>query len=412
MATLVVLIPPRRRTPDGSTGRAATDYAWVRSNDGLSMSREGRSPATLLPKADTVVAVLGDADVAWHRVTLPKAPAQRLRAALVGVLEDALLDEPDTVHLAVAPQASAGQPTWVAAVHRPWLQTELAALERAKVFVDRVVPAAWPDAPPSGHFAEVVPGDAGEAGDIALTWAHADGVVALRLKGSLARSLLPADAVAAGARFSATPAAAAPAERWLGAPVRVMSPGERALTAARSLWNLRQFDLAPSNRGTRAVADALRHLRSAAWRPARIGVALLLLVQIVGVNLWAWRQGASVEAKRAQQVSLLRETFPQVRSVLEPPTQMQRETDALRTAAGRPGDTDLEPLLAAAAAAWPDERGPVETMRFEPGRLTLSSAGWSPEQVQRFRGTLQRAGWQVDAQDGRLVVSRARGGAA
>ena len=51
-------------------------------------------------------------------------------------------------------------------------------------------------------------------------------------------------------------------------------------------------------------------------------------------------------------------------------------------------------------------------MRFEPGRLTLSAAGWSAEQIEQFRGTLQRGGWQVDAQDGRLVVSRARAGSA
>ena len=404
MSTLVVLIPARRRSAEPATPtRGGGDYVWVRSSDAINVTHEGRSPASLLPKADHVVAVLADADVAWHRVTLPKAPAARMRAALVGVLEDALLDEPDTVHLALPPQANGGQPAWIAAVHKPWLKAELAALERAKVFVDRVVPSAWPDEPATGHFAEVH--DAASAGDMALTWAHAGGVVTLRLQGTLARALLPADA-ATGARFSATPAVAAPAERWLGAPVVVMSAGARALLASRSLWNLRQFDLAPTARGTRALTGLWRRLRSPSWRPARVGLAGLLVAQVVGLNLWAWRQSATIDAKRQQTAALLRATFPQVRAVLDAPTQMQREVDALRAAAGRPGEADLEPLLAAAAAAWPQGRGAVESLRFEPGRLTLSAAGWSAEQIEQFRGLLQRGGWQVQAQDGRLSLSR------
>ena len=63
------------------------------------------------------------------------------------------------MHFAVAPDAVAGQPAWVAAIDLAWLRAELAALEKANVFVDRVVPAAWPDDPPSGHFAEAHPLD-------------------------------------------------------------------------------------------------------------------------------------------------------------------------------------------------------------------------------------------------------------
>ena len=32
--------------------------------------------------------MIQEADVSWHRITLPKAPASRLRMALVGVLEE------------------------------------------------------------------------------------------------------------------------------------------------------------------------------------------------------------------------------------------------------------------------------------------------------------------------------------
>jgi len=419
MSTLVVQIPPRSRLRS-SLGAAApeasglaTDYVYVSSPDGLALEAQGHCAASLLPKATTVIAVLGDADVSWHRITLPKAPAARLRAALGGVLEDALLEEDDDVHLALAPAATPGQPTWVAAVSRRWLRAELAALEKADVFVDRVVPMAWPDDPPIGHFAETEVDPGSTAHGIALHWAHADGVASVRLQGGLARALVPSPAPAE-TRWSATPGAVAAAEQWLGSPVRVMAPGQRLLQAARSLWNLRQFDLARRTRGGRALRDSARKFFSPAWRPVRFGIVGLVVAQIVGLNLWAWHQRSEIEAKQLAMQTLVKTTYPNVSAQdvqRDADAVMQRETQALRTLAGKPGDADLEPMLQAAASAWPADRPPVETMRFEPGRLTLTAPGWSDAQIAQFRGLLRTSGWAVESTEGRLILSRARPGA-
>ena len=420
MSTLVVQIPPRPRLHSNASNappeasRLATDYVYVSSPDGLALEAQGHCAAALLPKATTVIAVLADADVSWHRITLPKAPAARLRAALGGVLEDALLEDADDVHLALAPEAVAGLPTWVAAVSRRWLRAELAALEKADVFVDRVVPMAWPDEPPIGHFAETEVDPGSTAHGIALHWAHPDGVASVRLQGGLARALVPSPAPAE-TRWSATPGAVAAAEQWLGAPVRVMLPGQRLLQAARSLWNLRQFDLARRNRGTRALRDSARRFFSPEWRPVRWGIAALVVAQIVGLNVWAWHQRGVIEARQLAMQTLVKATYPNVSPTdvqRDADAVMQRETQALRTLAGKPGETDLEPMLQAAASAWPSERPPVETMRFEPGRLTLAAPGWSNEQIAQFRGLLRTTGWSVDVSEGRLVLSRARPGAA
>ena len=418
MSTLVVQIPPRSRlrssggAEPGASG-LATEYAYVASPDGLALESQGHCAAALFPKATTVIAVLADADVSWHRITLPKAPGARLRAALGGVLEDALLEDADDVHLALAPAAAPGQPTWVAAVSRRWLRAELAALEQADVFVDRVVPMAWPDDPPIGHFAETTVDPGSAAHGIALHWAHPDGVASVRLQGGLARALVPSPAPAE-TRWSATPGAVAAAEQWLGGPVRVMAPGQRLLQAARSLWNLRQFDLARRNRGTRALRESARKFFSPEWRPARWGLAALVVAQIVGLNLWAWHQRGAIDARQLAMQNLVKSTYPNVSPndvQRDAEAVMQRETQALRTLAGKPGETDLEPMLQAAASAWPADRPPVETMRFEPGRLTLSAPGWSNEQVAQFRGLLRSGGWAVESSEGRLVLSRARPGA-
>ncbi|HMC17237.1 MAG TPA: type II secretion system protein GspL, partial [Albitalea sp.] len=398
MSLLVIQIPPRQRLRSQDSGgseadaaRAGQEFVYAASPDGLFLQAEGQGPATLLPKADNIVAVVADTDIGWHRITLPKAPASRLRAALTGVLEEAVLEDIDVTHLAIAPGAVPGQPTWVAALNRPWLRAQLAVLEKAGVFVDRVVPSAWPDDPPSGHFAETGAANNGSAQGVTLTWSHPDGVATLRLHGGLARAVVPLPAPT-GTRWSATPGAASAAEQWLGTTVNVMPPSQRLLQAARTLWNLRQFDLARRSRGIRALRDGMRRLLSPAWRPVRIGLAALVVVQIVGLNLWAWHQNAAIRDKRETMVKLLQTTFPQVRAVIDAPIQMRREVETMRAKAGKPNDTDFEPMLQAAAAAWP-QTAPVDRLRYEPGKLNLAAANWTPPQIEEFRARLRPAGW-------------------
>jgi general secretion pathway protein L len=414
MSTLVIQLSPRTRlrargpASDGAGVRTSGEYAFVTTNDGFTIQSQGQCAPALLPKAVSVVAVLAETDVAWHRITLPKAPASRMRAALVGVLEDSLLEDAEDVHLALAPTAAAGQLTWVAAVDRAWLSAELAALEKAEVFVDRVVPMTWPDDPPSGHFAETAADESGPTQGIALHWAHPDGVASLRLDGALARAMLPQTNLRA-ARWSANPATAAAAEAWLGVPVSVMPPGERSLQAARSLWNLRQFDLVHTNRGARAMREGMRKFFGPAWRPARWGLAALVVLQLAGLNLWAWQQRSQVDSRRLELQKLVKATFPRVTEIeLQRDTiaVMEREAQALRAQAGRAGDTDLETMLNAAASAWPADRPPVATLRYEPGKLTLAAAGWSDAQVEQFRSLLTPSGWRVEAQAGLLTLRR------
>jgi len=201
---------------------------------------------------------------------------------------------------------------------------------------------------------------------------------------------------------------------WRARCCRRRPPSPRAgpprRRATRSLWNLRQFDLAARHRGARALRDAWLRFLSPGWRPVRWGIAGFVLLNLVGLNLWAWHQRGAITAKQQAMVELLRTTHPKVRAVIDPPVQMQRETETLRAMAGKPGDSDIEALLAAAASAWPAGRPPADTVRFEPGRLTVSATGWTPEQVAQFRNQLKPGGWQVEFDAGRIVVSRASRG--
>lgn len=420
MTLLVILLPAPPRA-DAPAGAEPAMLDWLLSPDGLAVGKRGSGDVADLPPADTVVAVAPADAVAWHRPVCPKAPANRLRAALGGLLEEQLLTDDEDVHLALAPRPVAGQPVWVAAMHKPWLRNWLDQLATAGRVVDRLVPALAPalgeadETPPSGHIhlaQQLAHGWQAEGNDdpaLQLAWSDADGAASLPLTGSLARGLLP-QWQARETVWSATPAAAAAAERWLGAPVAVRSEAEMALTAVRTAWNLLQFDLAPRHRGSLAAGNLWRTLSSPGWAPARWGLLALVVVQVAGLNLRAWQQRSALDQQRSAQLSLLRTAHPQVRGVLDAPLQMRTETAALRSAAGVPGDDDFETLLAAAAAAWPEGQPPAAQLRFEPGRLSLPGAGWNPPQVDALRQRLGALGWALDQADGRLVIRKAAAG--
>ncbi len=418
MSILIIQLPARTRLgadqAAAEAGAAAApvapkEYSYVLSADGLSVLRQGRCTAPLLPAADSVVAVMAATDISWHRLTLPKAPQARLRAALASMLEEALLDDPDDMHLAVAPMAKVGQPTWIAAVNHTWLTGQLMALEKAKVRVERVVPGVSPDEPASAYFHEVhdTGGSEAESGaEMLLTWSSADGVATWPVSGSLARGLLP-DPLPVQARFFATPPVASPAERWLGRAVTVQSQPEHMLLAARSLWNLLQFELTARSKGLYAVTDQWRRVMSPQWRPARVGVLALVAAQVLGLNLWAWHQKQQVKLKRAEMIQVLKTAHPQVVAVLDAQAQMQKETESLRALAGQAGDNDLEALMGALAVAWPAEQ-PVVGLQYDGSSLVLMPpATWGPGEIEQLRGRLGGAGLSLEFADGRLTVRRA-----
>lgn len=402
MSILIVLVPPRARAAAGGEPVAAADtrstaWPWLLSVDGRSVAAQGEGGVAEWPPSDETVAVLADTDVAWLQAPLPKAPAARLPQALLGLLEERLLDEQP--HFALAPGAVAGQDGWIAVVDRPWLAATLQALEAAGRAPQRVVPLLQPTQTPQGHFSA----DPLDANRLRLAWSDARGAVALSVDGGLARSLVDT----AGARWSAAPACAAAAQAWLGHPVAALGDGERLLRAAAGGWNLRQFGLAARRHGSARLAHAWRGFRGPGWRPVRLGLLALLALNLAGLNAWAWQQQAALSVRRQSMVDLLRQTHPQLRAILDPVLQMDRETDRLRAAAGQPGEDDLETLLAVAAAAWPDDEPPVRELQFEPGRLVLAIEGWDAARSAALRDQLAPAGWRVDAEGGRLTLRRA-----
>jgi len=405
MSTLIILLAAQPRLAASSAaGHAAPDeFDYVLSIDGQRVTDRGRAPASELPRAALVVAVLRPGDVAFQRVSVPKAPAARMRAALVGVMEEALLEDEEEVHLALAPDAKPGGEHWVAVVNKPWLRAQLDALETGDVPLDRAVPSWWPDEGVAGHtFREGGPDDPAR-----LAWRDDAGVLCVPLASPVARSLLTALAEDTVVRWTATPDTALDASEFVGMPVATVTDEDQALRAARSGWNLLQFDLAPQRRGVKLVRDvAARFAFDPAWRVTRRGLFALVAVTLLGLNIRALQESHRIAQKKAALTAAVAEAFPNVKNIYDPAGQAQQQIDLLRAAAGRPGDGDIETLLQAAESAWPQGHSPVENLKFEPGRLTLPATGWTPQEIERFTTQLRAANVDVRSDGGKVVLSR------
>ena len=404
MSTLIILLAaqPRLAAPTTAGHVAPAEFDYVLSTDGTRVTEHGRAAPSALPRAALVVAVLRPGDVAFQRVAVPKAPAARMRAALTGVMEEGLLEDEDDVHLALAPDAKPGGEHWIAVVNKPWLRAQLDALEFGNVALDRAVPSWWPDQGVAGHtFREGGPDEPAQ-----LAWRDDAGVLCVPLVSPVARALLSALPEDTVVRWTATPETALDASEFVGMPVASVTDEEQALRAARSGWNLLQFELAPQRRGVKLVRDlTARFAFDPAWRVTRLGLLALVAVTLLGLNIRAFQESHRIAQKKAALGTAVAAAFPNVKTIYDPAAQAQREIDTLRAAAGKPGDGDIETLMQAAESAWPQSHSPIESLKFEPGHLTLPAVGWTPQEIERFTTQLRAASVDVQSGSGKLVLS-------
>jgi general secretion pathway protein L len=115
-------------------------------------------------------------------------------------------------------------------------------------------------------------------------------------------------------------------------------------------WNLAQFDFRPQARWSQRLQAAARALCFAReWRLARVALAVLVLVQIIGLNVWAWRDRAALQSQREQIAKVLTQTYPETKAVVDAPLQMERALARQRVASGVPDSKSLEAQLASKA---------------------------------------------------------------
>ncbi|GLS15776.1 type II secretion system protein GspL [Hydrogenophaga electricum] len=394
---MLILTPSLSQPPLAPGVPEAWD--WVTSTDGREPLRHGSGPLASVPDDPDVVLCLPPRRVAWHRVVWPKVPAGKWRAALEGLLEERLLDDVADTHLALPAERRPGQPLWVAACHAPWLRSCLQVLEAANRPAGRIVPLMAPGAGPEGveHWVHL------EHGQPWVGTRSADGVLLLPLHGTEpgAHPRETADV------WLAEPAAAPAAEQRLGHAVALRTLAQQQLQATQSDWNLAQmgFSLSKGARQQQRLRAAWRAWRShPAWRPARWGLAALLVIHIAGLNALAWQERQRQRDQQQQLDAAVREAAPGVTLVIDGPAQLRREVQRLQRAGGLLGEGDLETLLNAIDPGEAAQLPVPRSIEFANGRTTLTEWNGDAAALEARRAALAAQGWQTRLDGPALVL--------
>ncbi|NBQ88721.1 MAG: general secretion pathway protein GspL [Betaproteobacteria bacterium] len=396
MGALIVLLPP-------VAASAAVDYDFAVCSAAPAVVRHGRAQLSALPAVagqhETVVVVPAQ-QLSWHRVTLPRGtPRQgpRLRQVLEGLIEEQLLDDPADLHLALVPGADLGivDTDWVCVCERAWLASHLQALEAAGRPAQRIVAEAAPSASPQLSID-------GEEDRPRALYSDAAGLIACPLAAA-AWPPLPEDLV-----ITTAPATAARAE-LLGRRVQLQGSAQRWMAAWRADVDLAQQEFATSGgrRAWQRLGARWQSLwRAPQWRPLRWGVALLVLVHLVGLNAWAQRERSTLAAKQDAARRVLLDTFPKIAVVIDAPLQMERELALLRQATGAASARDLEPLLGALARALPAGRT-ATSIDYGDSGLRLGGLQLNAAEMTALTQSLAASGVSAHA-EGDLLVLRAQ----
>jgi general secretion pathway protein L len=395
----VLIVCPLTWPVAGQPGTGSTQWLWVQSRDGLTPIAHGTDPTALLPRDNDLVLVLPALFLSWHRVVLPRIQSSRMRQALDGLLEDRLLADPATLHLALEPQAQAGQSAWVAACDKATLQHWLAQLQAAQRPASRLAPELPPQA--SAGLQALT-----QNGQAWLMWTGPNGVLHWPLPDAAAQ------APAAGALATlnhwlvetpaserrAEPACAALAEALIQQPMQVEPADQRLLRCTQGAWDLAQFDLRLSSaeRRRQGMLQGLRQLWHApVWRPTRWGVAALIASMLLGLNLLAWQERKNLADLHTQVHQLLTTTFTHVTLVLDAPLQMHRELATLQRSRGGSSPDDLEALLQDLAHT-PGTPPTILSIDHSATETRLKLAPAADGAVSTLREALGQKGWRTE----------------
>jgi general secretion pathway protein L len=404
LSTLIVLLPPRDPAVPSQEWQLP-ELPFVLLDKSGRTQRAGRSALALLPRASSTVLMVAARDLLMMPATLPPLKGPRLRQALPNIVEDQLIQDPQTCHIALDPQPLSKGRRLLAIVDRGWFRficeafaaaghrsvravpvtrclppapvvatpledVELASAELQPAVAAKLA-AGLPIAPPAPVVAAVLGTVVSTAPALLAEIAPDSSTTRVELaiaRGSQGEGLaVPATAVNATLAALAgdapvslylltevpgnEPGMGSSAQAKLAAQVTGTRPLPFEQLARRALecrFDLCQFEFA--TQPWRLDRATLRRLRL----PALLAAAAVV-VAIVGANVQWMMLAHQRDAINTQMTELLLNTFPKTTVVLDAPDQMSRQMQQLRVAAGELSPDDFLSLAAGLARSL----GPV-----------------------------------------------------
>ncbi len=167
MSTLTVLLPPRDPAVPSQEWQLPEMPFLLLDKSGRK-ERAGRAALAFLPRASTTVLIVAARDMLMLGATLPPLKGPRLKQALPNVVEDYLIQDAQTCHIALDPQPLAGGKRMLAIIDRGWFRFIVEAFNAAGHRNLRAVPVTrcLPSPPSSEPLPEPVlaEGEAAAAG--------------------------------------------------------------------------------------------------------------------------------------------------------------------------------------------------------------------------------------------------------
>ncbi len=370
MTTLIVMMPSRDPTVTSQEWQWPELPFLLLDKTGRTQ-REGRASLALLPRASSTVLLIAARDLLMVSTSVPPLKGPRLRQALPNVIEDHLIQDAQSCHLALDAQPLADGRQVVAAIDRGWFRFIVDGFTAAghrnlrAVPVTRCLPQAVPEPIAAEPVADAslavaaqpvvacVFGPAMQTAPELLVGA-APSLDAMRVnapvelaivRGASAEGLaVPVESVAATV---AALAGDAPVTLYVltgvpgGAPAGVTLANAHALpfeTLARRALDCR-FDLCQFE----FVIQPWK-LDRAMLRRLRVPLALVavsIVIAVIGANVQWLMMARERDAINAQMTETLLNTFPKTTVVLDPAGQMARQLQLLRVAAGEPSRDDF-----------------------------------------------------------------------
>ncbi len=344
--------------------------SYVQSSNALHILHSGEAPIAELPRdSGELVAIIPWSVLSWHPVTLPPGNQNRINPVLMGLLEDHLLEEASNLHFALAPNSPVhkGGKTQVAVCAKTWLREALAPFESQGLTPQRLVPELCPAPSASEQQLHWM----GSPEHPSIVWSNDTSVLSLPRQSHQWPSLgyepeqPPTHCYAEPALLSLANA--------LVHTCQIQTSAQRGLLACHNGWDLAQGEWEQSTRlrGWRQLQQTWQSfIYGDQWRATRWALVLILMIQIIGLNAWAWHINQQREAQLQILKRALNESFPAVKVIVEPLLQMRGELARLQQSKGIEKNDDLDVMLSTVGQYLSPGATPT-AIRFENGQLHL-----------------------------------------
>jgi general secretion pathway protein L len=346
-------------------------------------------------------------DTSLLRVTLPTRSRAKIIQALPYALEEQLLDDPENLHFAF--QDTGQGDLAVAVTRRERLNAWLAALNGAGIRPISLAPALF--ALPTVEQAWTVHVRERDVVWRSATFAGGGGWREERCPALLTRALRETQGgdQSPGRLLLVDAPVELDAESWgkgLTIPVERMEGSVQAAQATAPAINLLQGELSPSG----------VWFEFEMFKPYLPAAALLVLWLvggwIGGIVEWAGLQREHL-SHQSDMKKILLDSFPETRTVLDPPQQMQRALEQLQAQRGAAAASDFLPLLSHVAPALQrDNRLRLQSLSYADKGIVLSLSAPDEPALETIKKSLTTGRLDVEVQNvnrhGSTVEARIR----